>query len=59
MYTTRLLPLGAPVAAGVSTTAHGAVVVLSLLGMLALSLISRAILLRRNHADDTAGGGRG
>jgi hypothetical protein len=59
MYTIRLLPLSAPVAAGLSITAHGAAVVLALPGVLALALTIRAIRLRgRRHGADPAGGRR-
>jgi hypothetical protein len=61
MYTIRLLPLSAPVAAGLSITAHGAAVVLALPGLfmlvLALALTIRAIRLRGSrHGTDPAGG---
>ncbi len=63
MYTIRLLPLSAPVAAGLSITAHGAVVVLALPGVfmlaLAQALTTRAIRLRGSrHGADPAGGRR-
>lgn len=49
VYAVRLLPLGVPVAAGVSTTGSGAVALLALVGLVALLLVVRSLRLREHR----------
>lgn len=51
MSTVRIVPLAAPVAAGVATTANGAIILLSVVVVLATLLTART-LLHRIHKDD-------
>lgn len=55
MSMTRVLPVAAPVAAGI-TAAGGGVVLLSLVGLLFMLLAVRSIWLRVGSADETGGG---
>ncbi|MFL6127783.1 MAG: hypothetical protein ACJ73E_01810 [Mycobacteriales bacterium] len=51
MSTARLLPLGAPVAAGLVTTAGGARILLFALGLLLMLLAVRSVLLHDRTAE--------
>jgi hypothetical protein len=56
MYSVRLLPLGVPVAAGLSATANGTAIVLSIIGLLLMLLLVRHFRLRTGaDAHDTQG----
>lgn len=57
MSMTRVLPLGAPVAAGMAIQG-GVVLLLSLLGLFLMLLAARSIWLRAGSGDDTRGGAR-
>jgi hypothetical protein len=53
MSTVRLLPLATPIAAGVAVTAGGAATVLTVLGLLVILFLARAVRHRRGDADLT------
>lgn len=58
MSTTRMLPLGIPVAAGIATTADGAVILLGILSLIGMLLVVRSLALRGGIPDQTTEGPR-
>lgn len=54
MSTVRILPLGAPVAAGLALAGHGAIVVVSILTLVVMALVVRAI--RRDQTTEPTEG---
>ena len=53
MSTVRLLPVGAPVTAGLVMSGRGGMILLLVLGLLLTLLALRAVLLRTRTAEDS------
>jgi hypothetical protein len=52
LSTARVLPLGAPVMAGLVTTDRGAMILLCVLGLILAFLAVRSVLLRASSPED-------